>query len=66
MRERLQAALREIQSAKAKMELCLREATEDPSKAPMRGTLGTVLENIRVSEVYLVRLISRLPPEEQE
>ena len=64
MRERLQAALKDLQSAKSKLEVGLREASEDPAFGGLRGTLQQTLENLRVCEVYTVRMISRLPAEE--
>jgi hypothetical protein len=64
MRERLTAALRKVQLAKSEIELCVREASED-SQAPQRlsGTLTEVVGNLRVSEMYLIRVLGRLPAE---
>lgn len=66
MRDRLTLALKDLQSAKQRLELCLREASEDPRSAGLKGTLTQTLENLRVCEVYTVRLIGRLPPEQEE
>jgi len=64
MRERLALALKDIQAAKQKLELCQREENETRSDRALAGMLTSMFDNLRVTEVYLVRAIGRLPPEQ--
>lgn len=65
MRQNLASALAAIQQAKRALETCQLEAREDPQHRAVLGTLTQTIENLRVSEVYTIRMLQRMPTEQE-